>query len=126
MENPSFPLEGSFARRFAFDWVDAWNSHDLERILDHYDDDIAITSPVALNLLNNGDGVVNGKSALRSYFLRGIEAYPNRRFALIDVLWGVETVIVYYETNVRGNKAAEVMQLNSSGRILRMWANYNE
>jgi ketosteroid isomerase-like protein len=126
MENPSFPLESSFARRFAFDWVDAWNSHDLERILDHYDDNIAITSPVALNLLNNGDGVVNGKSALRSYFLRGIEAYPNRRFALIDVLWGVETVIVYYETNVRGNKAAEVMQLNSSGRILRMWANYNE
>jgi hypothetical protein len=33
MENSSLPLQGSFARPFALEWVEAWNSHDLDRIL---------------------------------------------------------------------------------------------
>ena len=126
MESPSLPLQSRFAREFAQEWVEAWNSHDLQRILSHYDDDVVIVSPVALNLLNNGSGVVQGKTALREYFLRGVKAFPNRHFDLIDVLWGVETVVVYYYNNVRGSKAAEVMQLAPTGKIRRMWANYNE
>ena len=54
------PLQASFAREFAQDWVDAWNSHDLERILNHYEDEVLLTSPVAAKLLN-GDGTVRGK-----------------------------------------------------------------
>jgi predicted ester cyclase len=126
MESPSIPLQQAFAHQFAHDWVEAWNSHGLERILDHYDDEVVLISPVALKLLKNGDGVVRGKSALREYFLRGIQAFPNRRFDLIDVLWGVETIVVYYGNNVRGSKSAEVMQLTPSGKIRRVWANYDE
>lgn len=125
METPSIPLQPPFAREFAREWVDAWNSHDLERILDHYDDEVALISPVALKLLNNGDGMVRGKAALREYFLRGIRAFPDRRFDLIDVLWGVETIVVYYGNNVRGTKSAEVMQLTTAGKIRRVWANYD-
>jgi hypothetical protein len=126
MQNSSIPLQPPFARGFAQEWVEAWNSHDLERILAHYDDDVILVSPVALKLLNNGDGMVRGKAALREYFLRGIQAFPNRRFDLIDVLWGVETVVVYYANNVRGSKSAEVMQLSAAGKIRRVWANYDQ
>jgi SnoaL-like domain len=126
MEEPSIPLQPSFAREFAHDWLDAWNSHDLERILDHYDEEVVLISPIALRLLNNGDGVVRGKTALREYFLRGIQAFPNRRFDLIDVLWGVETIVLYYGNNVRGSKSAEVMQLTTAGKIRRVWANYDQ
>lgn len=125
MENAVLPLHSAFARHFAQDWVNAWNSHDLESILDHYDDAVTLTSPVALTLLNNKDGVVRGKSALRGYFQRGIQAYPELRFDLIDTLWGVETIVVYYENNVRAGRSAEVMQLSASGKILRVWANYD-
>jgi ketosteroid isomerase-like protein len=48
MDNALLPLQPSFARKFAQDWVDAWSSHDMERILDHYDDDVLLISPVAL------------------------------------------------------------------------------
>jgi predicted ester cyclase len=126
MESPTVPLQGAFARQFAREWVESWNSHDLDRILVHYDDEVVITSPVALNLLNNGTGIVQGKTALREYFRRGVQAFPDRRFDLIDVLWGVETVVVYYANNVRGSKAAEVMQLSPAGKIRRMWANYDQ
>jgi hypothetical protein len=125
MENVSFPLQGAFARGFAQDWVEAWNSHEMDRIMAHYDEQVILISPVALNLLKSGDGVVRGKAALREYFLRGIQAYPALHFELIDVLWGVETIVVYYSNNVRDGNSAEVMQLNSLGQICRVWANYN-
>lgn len=125
MENAFLPLQASFARDFAQDWVDAWNSHDLERILTHYDDEVILTSPVALKLLS-GDGTVRGKAALKEYFLRGIQAFPDLRFDLIDALWGTETIVIYYFNNVRGSKTAEVMLLNPAGKIHRVWANYDQ
>ena len=125
MEHAALPLHSAFARQFAQDWVNAWNSHDLESILDHYDDAVTLISPIALRLLNNKDGVVRGKSALREYFERGIQAYPELRFDLIDTLWGVESIVVYYENNVRAGRSAEVMQLSASGKILHVWAHYD-
>jgi hypothetical protein len=126
MENRLLPLEGSVARQFGEDWVNAWNSHDLEKILAHYDDEVELTSPIALKLLNNDDGVVRGKAALRAYFLIGIQAYPDLRFELLNVFWGVETIVLYYGNNVRGNKSAEVMQMTPAGKIRRVWANYDQ
>ncbi|HEX6773331.1 MAG TPA: nuclear transport factor 2 family protein [Acidobacteriaceae bacterium] len=125
MEQSLLPLESSFARSFAQEWIDAWNSHDLERILAHYDDDVLLTSPVALKLLN-GDGTVRGKAALREYFQRGLQAFSSLRFDLIDILWGTETIVIYYVNNVRGSKTAEVMLLNHAGKIQRVWANYDQ
>jgi len=125
MENAALPLQGSFARQFGQEWLDAWNSHDLDKILAHYDDDVELVSPVALKLLNNGDGVVRGKAALGAYFLRGLQAYPELHFELIDVLWGLETVVVYYRNNVRQGRAAEVMRVTAAGQIHRVWANYD-
>ena len=125
MDDVHFPLQASFAREFSQNWVDAWNSHDLERILAHYDDEVLLTSPVALKLLK-GDGTVRGKGALREYFLRGIQAFPNLRFDLIDALWGTETIVIYYINSVRGSKTAEVVLLNSAGKICRVWANYDQ
>jgi hypothetical protein len=42
------------------------------------------------------------------------------------VLWGTETIVVYYSNNVRGSKTAEVMLLNPAGKIHRVWANYDQ
>lgn len=123
-DNASLPLQADFVREFAQQWVQAWNSHDIDRILDHYDDDVTLTSPVALRLLG-GDGSVRGKPTLKDYFLRGLNAYPNLRFDLLDTLWGLETIVLYYMNTVRGNKTAEVMRMNASGKVRQIWANYD-
>jgi hypothetical protein len=125
MENTLLPLQASFARELAQDWVDAWNSHDLEKIMTHYGDEVLLTSPVALKVLG-GDGTLRGKAALRTYFQRGLQAFPDLRFDLIDVLWGTETIVIYYLNNVRGSKTVEVMLLNPAGKIGRVWANYDQ
>jgi len=124
MGDTLLPLNASFAREFAQDWLGAWNNHDLEKILTHYEDEVVLTSPVARELLN-GDGTVRGKAALREYFRRGMQDYPDLRFDLLDTLWGEETIVLYYTNNVPGNKTAEVMLLSSAGKISRVWAHYD-
>ena len=36
-------IDNTFAQEFASDWIDSWNTHDLERILAHYTDDFEIS-----------------------------------------------------------------------------------
>src|SRR2546427_503697 len=64
------------AREFAGAWVQAWNAHDLARILD------------------DPSGTVSGKAALRSYFQRGLDVYPNLKFELLDVMWGLSILSI--------------------------------
>ena len=36
------------ARGFAAQWTDAWNGHNIERVLAHFHDEVEFTSPTAL------------------------------------------------------------------------------
>ncbi len=89
-------------------WVAAWNGHDLDLIMMHY-------AP---------DGTVAGKANLRAYFQRGLEAYRELHFQLEDVLWGVNSVVLYY-TNQKGTRTAEFMELSATGKVARVVANYS-
>jgi predicted ester cyclase len=112
------------ARKLANDWVAAWNAHDLDLIMTHYEDAIELTSPAAAQLLGTPDGRVVGKPNLRAYFQRGLQAYPELRFQLEDVLWGINSVVLYY-TNQKGTRTAEFMELSANGKVARVVANYN-
>ena len=105
-------------------WVAAWNAHDLDLIMTHYDDAIELISPVAARLLGTPDGRVAGKADLRAYFQRGLEAYPELQFRLEDVLWGVSSIVLYY-TNQKGTRTAEFMEVSASGKVVRVVANYS-
>jgi predicted ester cyclase len=105
-------------------WVAAWNAHDLDLIMTHYEDAVELTSPVAARLLGTSDGKVVGKASLRAYFQRGLEAYPELHFRLKDVLWGINSVVLYY-TNQKGTCTGQFMELSASGKVVRVVANYD-
>lgn len=105
-------------------WVAAWNAHDLDSIMTHYDDAIELTSPVATQLSGTASGRVVGKANLRAYFQRGLEAYPELHFHLQDVLWGLNSVVFYY-TNQKGTRTGEFMELSAIGRVTRVVAHYS-
>jgi predicted ester cyclase len=105
-------------------WVTAWNAHDLDLIMTHYEEGIELTSPVAATLLGTHDGKVVGKENLKAYFQRGLEAYPDLHFHLEDVLWGVNSVVLYYK-NQKGTRTAEFMELSATGKVARVVANYS-
>lgn len=105
-------------------WVAAWNAHDLDSIMSHYEDAVELTSPVAAQLLGTPDGKVTGKSALRAYFQRGLDAFPDLHFHIEDVLCGVNSVVLLYK-NQKGTRTAEFMELSASGKVARVVANYS-
>ena len=112
------------AHQFAHEWVSAWNAHDLDKIMSHYQEQVELISPVAAQLLNLRDGKVSGKANLRAYFQKGLSAYPALHFDLQEVLWGVSSVVLYY-ANQRGTHTGEYMELSPQGKISRIVANYN-
>ena len=110
-------------KSFAHEWVEAWNSHDLDRILSHYDEDVWLTSPRARELLGISDGSVRGKSALRQYFSTGLRKLPDLKFTLQRVYSGVNSIMVEFRRS-DGAKGAELMEFGESGRVCRVVAHY--
>ena len=117
-------LSETEARQFARSWVQAWNSHNLDAVMSHYAQDVVLTSPTAAKLLNDPSGAVTGKEALRSYFKRGLEAYPNLTFELLDVMWGLSSIVLFYK-NQNGTKSGEFMEVDADLKVTRVVANYN-
>jgi hypothetical protein len=60
------------ARAFAKAWVEAWNAHDLERVLAHYADDVELVSPRARQVVPESGGVIRGKAAPRAYWTQSM------------------------------------------------------
>lgn len=117
-------LNESQAREFADHWVQAWNSHDLDSIMSHYAPGAVLVSPIAATIANDPQGTLRGKDALRRYFKRGLQLYPDLTFDVVEVMWGVNSVVIYY-VNQRGTKTGEFMEFDETRRVVRVVANYN-
>ncbi len=112
------------AKQFAREWIDAWNSHDLERIMAHYSDDFEIATPMIKMALGEDTGTLRGKERIREYWSAALQKIPTLRFELIDVAEGVNSVALYYHS-VLGKKAIEIMFFNEEGKVNRVVAHYS-
>ena len=117
------PWQGD-AKEFAAEWIAAWNAHDLERILSHYASNVVLTSPVVIKVTGEASGTLRGKDALRSYFQKGLELFPNLEFTLIEAMQGLSSVVLCYR-NQRGTQTGEFMEFDTEGKVSRVVANYS-
>jgi ketosteroid isomerase-like protein len=111
--------------QLATQWLAAWNQHDLAAILTHYSESVQFTSPLIIKLLKNPSGTIHGKAALRDYFQIGLNAYPDLKFELIDLLIGVDSLVIYYHS-VNSLLAAEFMHLDAEGLVDQVSAHYGK
>ena len=118
-------LTAGEAHELAHRWIEAWNDHDLERILAHYADDVVFSSPFIRKLGTNPSGSVVGRAALLAYFKSALEKYPALTFRLHTVFCGIDTVTLVYES-VNGLLAAETMVLNQHNQVSRVLAQYDK
>ncbi len=112
------------AQKFGQEWVNSWNSHDLERILSHYADDFQMTSPFIATMMNEPTGTLTGKEKVRAYWAQALERLPDLHFDLIEVLASVDSITIYYHA-VLGKRAAEVLFFDDNGKVRRAVAHYN-
>ena len=108
------------ADAFAAEWIDAWNAHDLDRILEHYADDVVFESPASTRITGDPSGRVVGKAALRDYWRQALERVPDLTFTLKAVYGGGGGVAIRYHSSRTGRETVEVLQFNEAG--LATWA----
>jgi hypothetical protein len=95
-------MESDFAQRFASEWLDAWNAHDLEAILSHFSDEVVFTSPLAQRIVEDSDGAVRGKVQLRGYWSEGLRRSPELHFDIEGLYVGVTTIVIHYRNHSGG------------------------
>ncbi|GLH74161.1 hypothetical protein GETHLI_26630 [Geothrix limicola] len=109
--HPPLPDPIAFSRH----WLAAWNAHDVEAVLEHFEEDVVFTSPVATQLLGGSDGVIRGKAALRDYWTRALARIPDLHFELLGVYAGVHSLVLHYR-NQKGGLVCEVLHFHA-GRV---------
>ncbi len=111
-------IQAEWAREFAKDWIEAWNSHNLGRILSHYSNDVEVSSPLVVERLDRADGVVRGKDSLREYWSPSMSMEPPLEFELLDVLVGLNQLTLYCRSAGR-KVVAETLSIDASGKATR-------
>ncbi len=105
------------------EWIAAWNSHDLERVLALYTDDAEMTSDKIQALGFEPSGTLRGKDRLRAYWGKAMTLLPNLHFDLIDTYVSPDSVVVFYR-NERGAQICEYLRLDAQGKIRQGSANH--
>ncbi len=115
-------INQEYAEHFAREWIGAWNSHDLERILSHYTNDFEMSSPVITQIAGEPSGTLKGKDAVGAYWAKALTLVPDLRFELLATFVGVDSITLYYK-GPRG-ASAEVFHFGPDRKVERAYAHY--
>lgn len=115
-------MNQQFAEKFAQEWINAWNSHDINIIMSHYADDFKMTSPVIQLITDEETGRLDGIETVRDYWNRALKMNPKLNFELIKTFTGVNSLIIHYKGH-RGF-SAETFFFNKGNKVNLAYAHY--
>jgi ketosteroid isomerase-like protein len=105
------------------DWIEAWNSKDLDRIMLHYASSVVFEANTVVRRWNRPDGVLRGADELREHFRMGLERAPTLHFELEDVFTVPSGYAALYRRD-NGNRVLDVVELDSSSQAVAVKAFY--
>lgn len=114
-----------FTHDFARQWLESWNSRELDRILDHYSEDFSIQTPMALKLFPESGGTISGKRNVKEYWKKGLELIPDLEFELKDLLTGIDSISIYYTNIATNTEAVEMMYFNDQNKVNKVIVSYS-
>ncbi|KPM55330.1 hypothetical protein ACG83_07955 [Frankia sp. R43] len=115
------PWTEKSAVEFAEHHIAVWNTHDVDRILALYSADVEFVSPLAEKLV--GSNLVRGRGEARTYFETALAANPGLRFEIVDVMRGLDSILIYMR-GVGGRLVADVLFVDADGLITKVVAHY--
>jgi len=115
-------MKSEIVNKFCLEWLEAWNEHDLDKIMTHYASDFEMSSPAIKQIMNEPTGVIKGKEQVRVYWEKALSMNPNIYFELISLYLGANSVVIHYKGH-RG-LSAEVFFFNSEGKVKSAFAHY--
>lgn len=116
-------IDPTQANAFAERWIQAWNNHDLNAIMNFYADSILHVTPKLTMLFGAASDTINNKQDLRDYFEAGLKRAPDLHFSLKHVYCGTNSVVIVFESTT-GITVAVSMELDDDMKITRYMAHY--
>jgi ketosteroid isomerase-like protein len=110
-------------RNLALEWIAAWNSHDLNRVLAFYTDEFEMSSPHIVNIMGESSGTLHGKAAVRAYWEKAMALFPNLHFTLETLYTGANSAVICY-INQAGRRCGEILFFNNEGKCFRSAAHH--
>jgi DNA-binding transcriptional MocR family regulator len=110
-------------REHADRWLEAWNAHDLDAIVDLYAEEIDFASPTIAALGGSKEGRLSGREELRAHFARGLERAPGLAFMEEALLTGPGGYALVYRRE-DGARVVESVELDEHGQAIRARAFY--
>ncbi|AWI25414.1 nuclear transport factor 2 family protein [Flavobacterium pallidum] len=101
-------------------WFDAFNSHNLDKLLSLYDDNAEHFSPKLKIRKPETNGFVSGKHALRDWWQDAFERLPELHYKATSLTANNERIFMEYIRIVPGEEnmlVAEVLEVKS-GKIV--------
>jgi hypothetical protein len=116
-------MDAAFAQQFAAEWIEAWNQHDVSRVLTHFAADFEMNSPLIIQVAGEPSGRLRGKAAVEAYWRKALGPNPDLKFELLTTLVGVGSLTLCYK-NQRGQLAAEVFHFGPGNLVVKAFAHY--
>ena len=95
----------------AFKWFDAFNEHNLEKLLSLYDDKAEHYSPKLKIKHPETNGLISGKEALRVWWQDAFERLPSLRYEVKSLTSNEYRVFMEYIRKVDGEPDLKVAEL---------------
>lgn len=105
--------------RIAAQWFDAFNAHDLEKLLSLYDDNARHFSPKLKMRRPETNGYVTGKAALRDWWQDAFDRLPTLHYKVTSFTANDDRVFMEYIRQVEDEDdmlVAEVLEIRD-GKI---------
>ncbi|HET6227098.1 MAG TPA: nuclear transport factor 2 family protein [Bacteroidia bacterium] len=107
-------------RAIAHNWFEAFNEHDLEKLLKLYDEDARHYSPKLKLRHPHTNGLVQGKAQLRNWWADAFDRLPTLHYEVKTLTADEDRVFMEYTRKVSGEEdifVAELLEINESGLI---------
>ena len=104
----------------ALNWLEAFNTHDLERLLALYHTDAKHFSPKLKIRKPETNGLVTGKSALREWWKDAFDRLPTLQYQVTTLTANDERVFMEYVRKVSGEAdmlVAEVLEIKAGSIV---------
>lgn len=101
-------------------WFEAFNAHNLEKLLSLYDDEAQHFSPKLKIRHPETNGLVIGKDALRSWWQDAFDRLPSLHYKVTSLTANSDRVFMEYTRTVKGEiemLVAEVLEIKD-GKIV--------
>ena len=107
-------------QQIAIKWFDAFNTKNLEKLLDLYDDEAQHFSPKLKIRQPETNGLIIGKSAMRVWWQDAFDRLPTLHYKVTSLTANTDRVFMEYIRQVEGDEdmlVAEVLEIKD-GKIV--------